>query len=147
MIADCSVAAFKSVLSRRYEHGTITFEQPTAEAPGKVPLYEFTWNHTTLQMLKRDGGVTDLQALHPPARLLDSVAEMQSLFAEELILHLEFYASAAGSQQAVCRSCALPLNHACKPSSPNAPRTAYLSPAPLQEVCRFNLDSWMRPGP
>ena len=89
MIADCSVAAFKSVLSRRHQSGTITFEQPTDEAPGKVPLYEFTWNHTTLQMLKRDRSVTYLQALHPAARLLDSVAEMGRLFGDELTPHLE----------------------------------------------------------
>ena len=67
MIAEPSVAAFKSVLSQRHKTGTITFEQPTADEPGDVPLYEFTWNHTTLQMLKRDRSVTYLQALHPAA--------------------------------------------------------------------------------
>ena len=41
-----------------------------------MPLYEITWNHTTLQMLKRDRGITYLQALHPAARLLESVAEI-----------------------------------------------------------------------
>jgi FAD/FMN-containing dehydrogenase len=90
MIAEPSLAAFKSVLSRRHPTGTITFEQPTVETPGDVPLYEFTWNHTTLQMLKRDRGVTYLQALHPAARLLDSVAEIEALFGDELIPHLEF---------------------------------------------------------
>ena len=90
MIAEPSVPASKSVLSRRHPAGTVTFEQPTAEARGEMPLYEFTWNHTTLQMLKRDRGVTYLQALHPAARLLDSVAEIEALFGEELILHLEF---------------------------------------------------------
>ena len=90
MIAEPSVAAFKSVLARRHGSGTITFEQPTAEAPGDVPLYEFTWNHTTLQMLKRDRGVTYLQALHPAGRLLESVAEIQALFGDELVPHLEF---------------------------------------------------------
>jgi FAD/FMN-containing dehydrogenase len=90
MVAEPSVAAFKSVLQRRHGSGTITFEQPTAEAPGEVPLYEFTWNHTTLQMLKRDRSVTYLQALHPAARLLDSVAEIETLFGDELTPHLEF---------------------------------------------------------
>jgi FAD/FMN-containing dehydrogenase len=90
MIAEPSLPAFKSVLSRRHATGTITFEQPTAEAPGDVPLYEFTWNHTTLQMLKRDRSVTYLQALHPAARLLDSVKEIAAHFGDELIPHLEF---------------------------------------------------------
>jgi FAD/FMN-containing dehydrogenase len=90
MVAEPSVAAFKSMLSRRHPIGTITFELPTADAPGEVPLYEFTWNHTTLQMLKRDRGVTYLQTLHPAATLLDSVAAMETLFGVELIPHLEF---------------------------------------------------------
>lgn len=90
MIAEPSVPAFKSLLSRRHPTGTITFEQPTAEAPGEVPLYEFTWNHTTLQLLKRDRGITYLQSLHPAGRLLDSVAEIAALFGDELTPHLEF---------------------------------------------------------
>lgn len=90
MIAEPSVSAFKSVLFRRHPTGTITFEQPTADGPGEVPLYEFTWNHTTLQMLKRDRGVTYLQTLHPAATLLDSVAATETLFGDELIPHLEF---------------------------------------------------------
>ena len=90
MVAEPSVAAFKSILCRQHESGTITFEQPTSETPGEIPLYEFTWNHTTLQMLKRDRTVTYLQALHPAARLLDSIAEIESRFGGELIPHLEF---------------------------------------------------------
>ncbi|HEY0183987.1 MAG TPA: FAD-binding oxidoreductase [Rhodopila sp.] len=90
MVAEPSVEAFKSVLARHHGSGTITLQQPTAEAPGEVPLYEFTWNHTTLQMLKRDRGVTYLQALHPADRVLDSVAEIERLFGDELTPHLEF---------------------------------------------------------
>jgi hypothetical protein len=90
MISEPSVAAFKSVLSRRHPTGIVTFEQPTSDGPGEVPLYEFTWNHTTLQMLKRDRSVTYLQALHPAATLLDSVSAMQTRFGDELIPHLEF---------------------------------------------------------
>jgi hypothetical protein len=90
MIAEPCLAAFRSLLHRRHASGTITFEQPTSDTPGQVPLYEFTWNHTTLQMLKHTRGVTYLQTLHPAARLLDSIAEMEALFGDELALHLEF---------------------------------------------------------
>ena len=90
MIAEPSVAAFKSALSRHHASGTITFEAPTSDGPGEVPLYEFTWNHTTLQMLKRDRTVTYLQTLYPAARLLDSVAEISDRFDNELTPHLEF---------------------------------------------------------
>jgi FAD/FMN-containing dehydrogenase len=89
MVAASSLLAFKSLL-RQHPAGAITCEKPSDETPGEVPLYEYTWNHTTLQMLKRDRGVTYLQALHPAARLADSVAETAAMFDGEVIPHLEF---------------------------------------------------------
>lgn len=89
MIAAPSLAAFKSLLLQ-HPSGAITYERPSDEAPGETPLYEYTWNHTTLQILKRDRGFTYLQCLHPAARVLDSVAEIAALFEGELAPHLEF---------------------------------------------------------
>jgi FAD/FMN-containing dehydrogenase len=89
MVAAPSLPAFKSLL-RQHATGTITYEKPSDETPGETPLYEYTWNHTTLQMLKRDRGVTYLQALHPASRLLDSIAEMEAMFPDEVMPHLEF---------------------------------------------------------
>jgi len=89
MVADSSLSAFKSLL-RQHPAGTITYEKPSDETQGETPLYEYTWNHTTLQMLKRDRGVTYLQALYPAARLQDSVAEMAAMFDGEVMPHLEF---------------------------------------------------------
>jgi FAD/FMN-containing dehydrogenase len=89
MVADSSLSAFKSLL-RQHPTGTITYEKPSDETHGETPLYEYTWNHTTLQMLKRDRGVTYLQALYPAARLQDSVAEMAAMFEGEVMPHLEF---------------------------------------------------------
>jgi FAD/FMN-containing dehydrogenase len=86
MIADPSVPALKSLL-RRHPAGEITLERPPAD---DYPLYEFTWNHTTLQVLKRDKAVTYLQTLHPADGFLDSVAEIEALFGEEVVPHLEF---------------------------------------------------------
>jgi FAD/FMN-containing dehydrogenase len=61
MIAERSLEDFRNLLGDR---GTITLEMPTDEGPGKVPLYEYTWNHTTLQVLKNDRTVTYLQCLY-----------------------------------------------------------------------------------
>lgn len=57
---------------------------------GSVPLYEFTWNHTTLQMLTQDHTVTYLQSLFPAADPLALVERMRTLFGDELPMHLEF---------------------------------------------------------
>jgi FAD/FMN-containing dehydrogenase len=89
MVAAPSVPAFKALL-RNHPGAEITYEHPSDEGPGATPLYEYTWNHTTLQVLKRDRGVTYLQALHPAANLLDSIAEMEAMFGDELAPHLEF---------------------------------------------------------
>jgi FAD/FMN-containing dehydrogenase len=89
MIAAPCLAAFKALL-RSHPTGEITYERACDEGAGETPLYEYTWNHTTLQVLKKDRGVTYLQALYPAARLLDSVAEIEAMFGEELAPHLEF---------------------------------------------------------
>ncbi|WP_454629775.1 FAD-binding oxidoreductase [Bradyrhizobium cenepequi] len=87
MIAEPSLESFKSLLGSR---GTITLETPTDDSPGKVPLYEYTWNHTTLQVLKTDRSVTYLQCLYPHDRLMEKVVEMRELFPDEVLQHLEF---------------------------------------------------------
>jgi hypothetical protein len=55
-----------------------------------IPLYEYTWNHTTLHMLRRDKGVTYLQCLFPADRALELVAKMNADLESELMQHLEF---------------------------------------------------------
>ena len=58
--------------------------------PALTPVYEYTWNHTTLHALRQDRTVTYLQCLYPAARALDLVAEMRARFGAELMQHLEF---------------------------------------------------------
>ena len=88
MIAEPSLETFRDLLARA--GGRITLEAPGEEGPGAVPLYEYTWNHTTLQALKVDKGITYLQALYPADRLLESVTETAALFGDEVLPHLEF---------------------------------------------------------
>src|SRR5258708_28694027 len=87
MIAEPALESFKSLLAGR---GTVTLESPTDDGPGQVPLYEYTWNHTTLQVLKSDRTVTYLQCLYPHDQLMEKIGEMRQLFPDEVLQHLEF---------------------------------------------------------
>jgi len=68
--------------------GTELYRCPTEEA--EVPLYEHSWNHTTLQVLKTDRSVTYLQTLFPAPGHLAKVSEMAERFGDEVPMHLEF---------------------------------------------------------
>jgi FAD/FMN-containing dehydrogenase len=86
MIAEPSLETCKTLLDR----GEVTFEARSDDSPGQVPLYEYTWNHTTLQVLKSDRTVTYLQCLFPGDRLLESVEQMNTRFGDDMMQHLEF---------------------------------------------------------
>lgn len=87
MIAEPFLDSFKAILAGR---GTVTHEAPSEEGPGQVPLYEYSWNHTTLQWLKTDRSITYLQLLYPFDRLEESVRRMMTMFEGEVLPHLEF---------------------------------------------------------
>jgi len=88
MIAEPSLETFKTLLAPY--GGVLTYETPSDDSSGKVPLYEHTWNHTTLQMLKSDRSVTYLQCLFPHDRLVESVEQICARFGDEIIQHIEF---------------------------------------------------------
>lgn len=68
--------------------GRVIHREPTAEAA--VPLYEHSWNHTTLQILKTDKTITYLQALFPAPNHLELIARLEKQFGDEVLFHLEF---------------------------------------------------------
>ena len=86
MIAKPSLETFKTLIGA----GEIVHEKPFDESPSETPIYEYAWNHTTLQVLKADRNVSYQQCLFPWDRLLASVAEMDALFGDEVWHHLEF---------------------------------------------------------
>jgi FAD/FMN-containing dehydrogenase len=61
-----------------------------ASDTAEVPLYEHSWNHTTLQVLKTDKQITYLQTLFPAPNHLDLIAKLERMFGDEVLLHLEF---------------------------------------------------------
>jgi FAD/FMN-containing dehydrogenase len=60
------------------------------EKKGLPPLFELTWNHTTLRGLRVDPTITYLQVLYPPPTHVESVARMTALLGDEVPGHLEF---------------------------------------------------------
>lgn len=88
MIGEMSLESFETLLAA--SRGKITYKEPSEDVLGKAPLYELTWNHTTLQVLKSDRGVTYLQCLYPHDRLVDAVREVGEKFGGEVLQHLEF---------------------------------------------------------
>jgi FAD/FMN-containing dehydrogenase len=87
MIAAASLLPFDELVAAY--GGEVVYRQTDAEvaASGAVPIYEYAWNHTTLQLLKRDKDVTYLQSSFPD---LEHVAAMGRIFGDEVIQHLEF---------------------------------------------------------
>ncbi len=77
--------------------------------PGRVPLYELTWNHTTLQVLKRDKTATYLQCLFPAVDLLAHVERVCRQFGDELMMHLEFMPTNLGVGSLTMGASALPV--------------------------------------
>jgi len=89
MVADHSIEPLLSLAATH--KGDVTYRRPTDESMGARPLYELTWNHTTLHALNVDRDITYLQALYPAFGFLEKVAEIQTLFRpDELLQHLEF---------------------------------------------------------
>lgn len=54
------------------------------------PLYEYSWNHTTLYALKAHPGTTYLQVRYPAGREIEIVEELAAHFGDEVLFHLEF---------------------------------------------------------
>jgi FAD/FMN-containing dehydrogenase len=89
LVADPSREAFAVLAGAG--GGEIVFERAAeSEANDIPPLYEFTWNHTTLWALKADRLLTYLQCLFDGPDYLDKIARAAATFGEETPMHLEF---------------------------------------------------------
>lgn len=61
-----------------------------ADRKGLPPVFELSWNHTTLRALRLDPAVTYLQVLYPFPNQVDLVDRIHARFGEEVPAHLEF---------------------------------------------------------
>jgi len=86
LVADFAASVTRQLIAAA--GGRIVHDQRSAEA--RTPLYEFSWNHTTLQALKHDRSLTYLQVAYPPPTHLDRVEHMWRTFGDEVPAHIEF---------------------------------------------------------
>ncbi|MEB3340536.1 FAD-binding oxidoreductase [Okeania sp.] len=88
MISEYSLASFQDLVKEF--NGEICYEKTAQEASKSTPIYEFTWNHTTLHARSVDTNLTYLQSGFPTDRNLALVEKMYRYFGDEVIMHLEF---------------------------------------------------------
>jgi FAD/FMN-containing dehydrogenase len=72
--------------------GTVNLAMDETERQArKLPhVFEFSYNHTTLQALKTDRGVTYLQILFPAPVTVDHVLRVQAALGDDVWMHHEF---------------------------------------------------------
>jgi hypothetical protein len=90
MVTKAGLVALRDLA--REHGGALVAEQDTVAAerdPDATPFYEYCWNHTTLQVLKRDRGVTYLQCRFPFEGTVEAVEAATALFPDEVWMHTE----------------------------------------------------------
>ncbi|WP_284945651.1 FAD-binding oxidoreductase [Acidisoma cladoniae] len=91
MVAPHSAAALDAFVRRHQGETVFRSDQISAEAQRTMPpLFELTWNHTTLVARRVDPTITYLQTLYPFPDHLAAVARMSALIGPEMSDHLEF---------------------------------------------------------
>ncbi len=88
MIAEGLLGPFADLV--REHGGNLCYVRRPGEPGDAPPVYEFGWNHTTLQALKVDKTITYLQTLFPAP---DHVARIEAAidrYGDEVPMHVEF---------------------------------------------------------
>ena len=91
MVAPHALDPLLSLAAR--EKAEVIFRSDAAtdsEKKGLPPLFELTWNHTTLRGLRVDPTITYLQSLHPFPDHVESVRRLSEILGDEVPGHLEF---------------------------------------------------------
>ena len=91
MVAPHALTPLLALAAR--EKAEVLYRSDTASDAGKKglpPVFELSWNHTTLRGLRVDPTITYLQVLYPFPTHVESVRRMTGIFGDEVVGHLEF---------------------------------------------------------
>jgi FAD/FMN-containing dehydrogenase len=91
MVAPHSASALEAFTQRHKGETLFRADRLAEEERVRLPpLFELTWNHTTLVARRVDPAITYLQTLYPYPHHLEAVARMGALVGPEMMDHLEF---------------------------------------------------------
>lgn len=90
LVAKEGLAEMSSLIERMDGVVALALDDTGMKESGHLPVFEYSYNHTTLQVLKRDRGVTYLQVQFPAPLDVARVDELQTLFGDEVLMHHEF---------------------------------------------------------
>ena len=88
MISEYSLEPFQDLVKEF--QGEICYQKTAQETNKGTPIYEYTWNHTTLHARTVDTNLTYLQSGFPSDKNLALVEKMYQHFGDEVMMHLEF---------------------------------------------------------
>ena len=92
MVTPFAMDAF-AAFTRRQKGAEVVYRSDLAsaeESKGLPPVYELTWNHTTLRGLRVDPSITYLQVLYPFPDHVQKAVKLAEMFGDEVPGHLEF---------------------------------------------------------
>lgn len=82
--------AFRALVAAHSGHIALAMDEAERTARRLPHVFEFSYNHTTLQALKSDRSVTYLQILFPAPVNVDKVAELRAVLGDDVYMHHEF---------------------------------------------------------
>ncbi len=88
MVSEESLEALQELITE--VGGVVVSLKRSAEASKGTPIYEYTWNHTTLLARSVDPTLTYLQTVFPNGQDLKLVQQCYEHFGDEVMMHLEF---------------------------------------------------------
>ncbi|WP_349369208.1 FAD-binding oxidoreductase [Salinarimonas sp.] len=92
MVADFALDPYLA-FAKRWRGAEVLFRNdalPPEDLKGLPPVFELSWNHTTLRALRDDPSITYLQVLYPFPNQVELVTRIHERFGDEVLCHLEF---------------------------------------------------------